>query len=100
MLRRLRDTNAGMIWRAVRMFLAMLIAWHTINAMRGPGSKHFTRGFVVCAPGLTSHKLVMQTQLVRCVAVFPVVWLPLLPRRLIWLTSCGQAPSPANGHKA
>ena len=57
MLRRLRDTNAGMIWRAVRMFLAMLIAWHTINAMRGPGSKHFTRGFVVCAPGLTSHKL-------------------------------------------
>ncbi|HEV8242919.1 MAG TPA: DEAD/DEAH box helicase family protein [Candidatus Polarisedimenticolia bacterium] len=33
--------------------MAMLIAWHTINAVRRPGSKHFTRGFLVVAPGLT-----------------------------------------------
>jgi type III restriction enzyme len=33
--------------------MAMLIAWQTINAVRRPGSKQFTRGFLVCAPGLT-----------------------------------------------
>ena len=31
--------------------MAMLIAWQTINAVRRPGSKHFTRGFLVVAPG-------------------------------------------------
>jgi len=33
--------------------MAMIIAWQTINAARRPGSKHFTRGFLVCTPGLT-----------------------------------------------
>lgn len=33
--------------------MAMLIAWQTINAVRRPNSKKFTRGFVVVAPGLT-----------------------------------------------
>ncbi len=33
--------------------MAMIIAWQTINAVRRPGSKHFTRGFLICAPGLT-----------------------------------------------
>jgi type III restriction enzyme len=33
--------------------MAMVIAWQTINAVRRPTSKHFTRGFLVCAPGLT-----------------------------------------------
>src|SRR5712691_11697331 len=33
--------------------MAMLIAWQTINAVRRPASKNFTRGFLVCAPGLT-----------------------------------------------
>ena len=33
--------------------MAMLIAWQTVNAARSPGSKHFTRGFLVVAPGLT-----------------------------------------------
>jgi type III restriction enzyme len=33
--------------------MAMLIAWQTINAARRPTSKNFTRGFLVCAPGLT-----------------------------------------------
>ncbi|MGE3274951.1 MAG: BPTD_3080 family restriction endonuclease [Vicinamibacterales bacterium] len=33
--------------------MAMLIAWQTINAVRRPGSKRFTRGFLVVTPGLT-----------------------------------------------
>ncbi|MGH9846851.1 MAG: BPTD_3080 family restriction endonuclease, partial [Blastocatellia bacterium] len=33
--------------------MAMLIAWQTINAVRRPQSKRFTRGFVIVAPGLT-----------------------------------------------
>jgi type III restriction enzyme len=33
--------------------MAMLIVWQTINAIRRPLSKAFTRGFLVCAPGLT-----------------------------------------------
>ncbi len=33
--------------------MAMLIAWQTINAVRRPQSKKFTRGFLVVAPGLT-----------------------------------------------
>ncbi|MEO8619459.1 MAG: DEAD/DEAH box helicase family protein [bacterium] len=33
--------------------MAMIIAWQTVNAVRRPGSKQFTRGFLVCAPGLT-----------------------------------------------
>jgi hypothetical protein len=33
--------------------MAMLIAWMTINAVRRPGSKKFTRGFLIVAPGLT-----------------------------------------------
>ncbi|HTE41373.1 MAG TPA: DEAD/DEAH box helicase family protein, partial [Steroidobacteraceae bacterium] len=33
--------------------MAMLIAWQAVNAVRRPGSKNFTRGFLVVAPGLT-----------------------------------------------
>jgi type III restriction enzyme len=33
--------------------MAMIIAWQTVNAVRRLGSKHFTRGFLVVAPGLT-----------------------------------------------
>src|SRR5690606_24313863 len=33
--------------------MAMLIAWQTINAVRRPNSKSFTRGFLIVAPGLT-----------------------------------------------
>ncbi len=33
--------------------MAMLIAWQTINAVRRPQSKRFTRGFLVAAPGIT-----------------------------------------------
>lgn len=33
--------------------MAMLIAWQTVNAVRYPSSKRFTRGFLLVAPGLT-----------------------------------------------
>jgi type III restriction enzyme len=33
--------------------MAMLIAWQTINAVRRPNSKKFTRGFLIVAPGIT-----------------------------------------------
>jgi type III restriction enzyme len=33
--------------------MAMLIAWQTINAVRRPQSKKFTRGFLIVAPGIT-----------------------------------------------
>ena len=33
--------------------MAMIIAWQTVNAVRRPGSKMFTRGFLVVTPGLT-----------------------------------------------
>jgi len=33
--------------------MAMLIAWQTINAVRKPNSKRFTRGFLIVAPGIT-----------------------------------------------
>ena len=33
--------------------MAMLIAWQTINSVRQPGSRKFTKGFLLVAPGLT-----------------------------------------------
>ena len=33
--------------------MAMTIAWQTINAVRHPNSRRFTRGFLVVAPGIT-----------------------------------------------
>ncbi|HHX25706.1 MAG TPA: DEAD/DEAH box helicase family protein [Firmicutes bacterium] len=33
--------------------MAMLIAWQTINAVRHPTSRRFTRGFLVVTPGIT-----------------------------------------------
>ena len=33
--------------------MAMLIAWQTVNAVRHPQSKRFTRGFLVVSPGIT-----------------------------------------------
>jgi len=29
--------------------MAMIIAWQTVNAVRRPGSKYFTRGFLIVA---------------------------------------------------
>lgn len=33
--------------------MAMLIAWQTVNAVRSPTSTHFSRGFLIIAPGIT-----------------------------------------------
>lgn len=33
--------------------MAMLIAWQTVNAVRSPTSKLFTRGFLIVSPGIT-----------------------------------------------
>ena len=33
--------------------MAMLIAWQTVNSVRHPQSRRFTRGFLVVAPGIT-----------------------------------------------
>jgi len=54
------DANPGLLRLALKLatgagkttVMAMLIAWQTINAVRRPGSKHFSRGFLVVAPGL------------------------------------------------
>ena len=56
-----RDANPELMRLALKLatgagkttVMAMLIAWQTINAVRRPTSKHFTRGFLICAPGLT-----------------------------------------------
>jgi type III restriction enzyme len=56
-----RDANPELLRVALKLatgagkttVMGMLIAWQTINAVRHPGSKNFTRGFLVCAPGLT-----------------------------------------------
>ncbi len=55
------DANEGLSRLALKLatgagkttVMAMLIAWQTINAVRRPASKTFTRGFLVVAPGLT-----------------------------------------------
>lgn len=33
--------------------MAMLIAWHTLNAVRHPNAKRYSKGFLVVAPGIT-----------------------------------------------
>ena len=56
-----QEANPGLMRLALKLatgagkttVMAMLIAWQTINAVRHPNSKNFTRGFLICAPGLT-----------------------------------------------
>src|ERR1700730_2983129 len=56
-----RDANPELLRVALKLatgagkttVMAMLIAWQTINAVRRPNSSHFTRGFLIVAPGLT-----------------------------------------------
>ncbi len=46
--------------------MAMLIAWQTINAVRRPNSKKFTRGFLVVTPGLTIRDRLRVLQPIGC----------------------------------
>ncbi|MGA2663155.1 MAG: DEAD/DEAH box helicase family protein, partial [Verrucomicrobiota bacterium] len=56
-----KDANPELLRLALKLatgagkttVMAMLIAWQTINAVRRSGSKQFSRGFLVVAPGLT-----------------------------------------------
>jgi len=56
-----KDANPELMRLALKMatgsgktaVMAMLIAWQTINAVRRPQSKRFTRGFLIVTPGLT-----------------------------------------------
>ena len=55
------EANPGLSRLALKMatgtgkttVMAMLIAWQTINAVRRPQSRKYTRGFLVVAPGIT-----------------------------------------------
>ena len=55
------DSNPGLLRLALKLatgagkttVMAMIIAWQTINSIRQPNSKKFTRGFLVVTPGLT-----------------------------------------------
>ncbi len=65
LLERLRraseDANPGLERLALKLatgagkttVMAMLIAWQTVNAVRRPNSRNFTRGFLVVTPGIT-----------------------------------------------
>lgn len=56
-----QDANPGLLRLALKLatgagkttVMAMLIAWQTLNAVRRPNSKNFTRGFLIVAPGIT-----------------------------------------------
>ncbi|MGP0088759.1 MAG: BPTD_3080 family restriction endonuclease [Xanthobacteraceae bacterium] len=56
-----RDANPELMRLALKLatgagkttVMAMIIAWQTVNAVRRSASKNFTRGFLVCTPGLT-----------------------------------------------
>jgi len=56
-----RDANPEILRLALKLatgagkttVMAMLIAWQTINAVRRPQSRRFTRGFLIVAPGIT-----------------------------------------------
>lgn len=56
-----QDANPGLNRLALKLatgagkttVMAMLMAWQTVNAVRRPGSRKFTRGFLIVTPGIT-----------------------------------------------
>ena len=56
-----RDANSDLMRIALKLatgagkttVMAMLIVWQTVNAVRRPNSKKFSKGFLVVTPGLT-----------------------------------------------
>ena len=56
-----QEANPGLARLALKLatgagkatVMAMIIAWQTVNAVRRPGSRKFTRGFMVVTPGVT-----------------------------------------------
>ncbi|HEX7382081.1 MAG TPA: DEAD/DEAH box helicase family protein, partial [Nevskiaceae bacterium] len=61
MARANHDANPDLMRLALKMatgagkttVMAMLIAWQTVNALRHPSSRRFSRGFLVVTPGIT-----------------------------------------------
>lgn len=51
--------------------MAMIIAWQTVNAVRRPQARNFTRGFLICAPGLT----IKDRLRVNVLLTFPSEWI-------------------------
>ncbi|MCO6457055.1 MAG: DEAD/DEAH box helicase family protein [Pirellulaceae bacterium] len=55
------SANPGLLRLALKLatgagkttVMAMIIVWQTVNAVRRPGSKRFSRGFLVVTPGIT-----------------------------------------------
>src|SRR5262249_2458156 len=55
------EANPGLFRLAMKMatgsgkttVMAMLIAWHTMNAVRSPNSTLFAKGFLIVPPGIT-----------------------------------------------
>lgn len=55
------DANPGLMRLALKLatgagkttVMAMLMAWQTLNAVRNPLKKSFTKGFLIVAPGIT-----------------------------------------------
>ena len=56
-----KDANPGLMRLALKLatgagkttVMAMIIAWQTVNSVRKPKSKKYTRGFLIVAPGIT-----------------------------------------------
>jgi len=56
-----QNANPGLMRLALKLatgagkttVMAMIIAWQTVNAVRRPTSKNFSRGFLIVTPGLT-----------------------------------------------
>jgi type III restriction enzyme len=56
-----KDANPELLRTALKLatgagkttVMAMIIAWQTVNAVRRPGSKNFTKGFLIVTPGIT-----------------------------------------------
>ena len=56
-----RQANPGLLRLALKLatgagktvVMAMLISWQTVNAIRHPNSKYFSRGFLIVTPGIT-----------------------------------------------
>lgn len=56
-----QNANPGLMRLALKLatgagkttVMAMIIAWQTVNAVRRPNSKNFSRGFLIVTPGLT-----------------------------------------------
>ncbi|MEX2154427.1 MAG: DEAD/DEAH box helicase family protein [Gemmatimonadaceae bacterium] len=95
------DANPGLARLALKLatgagkttVMAMLIAWQTVNAVRRPTSRRYTRGFLVITPGITIRDRLRVLQpndpdsYYRTRDLVPVDMLPDLERAKIVITN-------------